>query len=330
MHAHLARTDVKMSSVRNSSSTTASRSTRQNGHVSPDKIRRQGITTFAIASDICDDQKFIMFKRALRVDQRTAYMHFCRFINYVAKNCAFTGQIDIAKAEVIAEFCWYDSDAEQFINALKTAGFIHQDGTVNDWFDWQPLAKFILKQHANGKKGGRPSSESGLTQPEPKYNTNGVWVNPDNENNNPSAENRNPVNVDVGVDVNANNLSSNYSLGGGDNPPPPPTYCDAVIQVLHRIGQRTGIDAYANISALSWLPDLRKHGLDLGFECIYRQALKFERYMIDQFESGKFTKQKQHLPRVKFLTTWLGRVYDNEKTTGDYDEFPSPQADFQV
>lgn len=98
------------------------------------------------------------------------------------------------------------------------------------------------------------------------------------------------------------------------------TRTEAVIEILHRIGHRTGIREYQEISALSWLPDLRKRGIELGYQCLLNQALRFEQHMLAKHEAGDLAKAKSHHPRAKFMNTWLSKVYDNEKTSGDRDE----------
>ncbi|MCB1061207.1 MAG: hypothetical protein KDB65_13370 [Calditrichaeota bacterium] len=110
------------------------------------------------------------------------------------------------------------------------------------------------------------------------------------------------------------------------NDAPPTLVPDAVIAILHDIGERTGIQEYQNISAISWSPDLRRKGLEIGFQCLLKQTERFRQHMLAEFENGKL-KNKKHNPRAKFMNTWLGRVFDSEKTTGDTEQLttaPTP------
>lgn len=105
----------------------------------------------------------------------------------------------------------------------------------------------------------------------------------------------------------------------------PKTIPDAVIAILHDIGHRTGIEEYQNISAFSWLPDLRRKGNEIGFQCLLKQTERFRQHMLADFEAGKL-KGKKHNPRAKFMNTWLGRVYKTEFTTGDTEQQLQPAA----
>lgn len=116
---------------------------------------------------------------------------------------------------------------------------------------------------------------------------------------------------------------------GGTERGPAETIPDAVIAILHDVGHRTGIPEYSKISAVSWTPDLRKKGEEIGYKCLLKQAERFQQHMLDKHESGELSKIKKHNPRAKFLNTWLGRVYDSEKTTGDTEQLPKPLREEQ-
>lgn len=310
-----------------------------NGHVPLDKIKNHSVSVFAVAVDICGDRKFLKFKRALRLDERTAYICFVRFINFVAKNHAFTGKINLTDADVISDFCWFDGPENNFIIALQTAGFLLEDGTIKDWFEWQSLAKYINAQRENGKKGGLANAQahhkpneakasSGYKPNEAKPPKEPSGHKPNRKKSTLASSQSKPINTSAS----AKEISNSNSLEGKLEPPtdqpqnltsaqkPCNTHVDSVIQILNLIGHRTGIHEYQKIGGKSWEHDLRQYGMKLGFQCIHNRAMKFQSFMLDQFEHKKLDPRATHNARLRFFNNWLDKTFDKEKTTGDYDE----------
>lgn len=102
---------------------------------------------------------------------------------------------------------------------------------------------------------------------------------------------------------------------------------------MHRIGDRTGLDAYKNISESSWIPDLKRLGMEFGFAFLLQDALDFEQWFVGKWEANdpKVTKGKCN-PRSRFLVT---RMSNNRKwpekqalyTAGDTEHsFPDTTA----
>jgi len=99
-----------------------------------------------------------------------------------------------------------------------------------------------------------------------------------------------------------------------------------VVRILNRIGDRAGIDAYKRITEKDWREDLVRAGQKIGFQCLLQQAEKFEHWFIGKVESGEIQRGGKHVPRTRFLGSWLGRTKQDEWTNGDSPQGAAQQA----
>lgn len=177
--------------------------TRNRGRPASDYIYR-----FNIATDLTDDKRFIRFRRKLKIDEQRAYLTLTRFWNFVAKNYGVSGKIKIIAeqlslisgainvdndseghddTELIAEFCWYEGDARDLMNALRVAGFVEKDGTVHKWHENQPLAAKKARQRKSDQdeKTDDELSHVSFETAETKTDLSSIIVSP-NPNPNPN------------------------------------------------------------------------------------------------------------------------------------------------
>ena len=110
--------------------------------------RVENIFRFNLATDLTMNKKFIAFRIALGVDERTAWMLMARFFNYIAQNSAISATIKDDNSTIIADFCWFDKNRnpDDLIAALRSAGIVEKDDSVHDWIANQPFAAKILRE----------------------------------------------------------------------------------------------------------------------------------------------------------------------------------------
>lgn len=111
------------------------------------------------------------------------------------------------------------------------------------------------------------------------------------------------------------------------SPKQPATRIAQILRTMHRIQDRTGIDPVLfPVSEIGWTPDLHAAGQKYGYECVAREAERFEIWFVEHCEQKPQEKLRKHKPKARFLNTWMSRVNADRFTTGDTNEIATPAA----
>jgi hypothetical protein len=207
-------------------------------------------------------------------------------------------QLDERDIAPLARFCWWEREPEEFYRLLKASGFLHEDGTVHEQDVHQPLAAEIKRKRAESRGG------------EGKWATSGALGAEEMALNGQNSSNYEPI---------------TYNQKPGGNTADIPAQ---VVEILSRIGHRTGIKAYQEVTLDDWSTDIMREGQRIGFQCMLRQAERFEQWFIGRVEAKKINPDKNHVPRTRFLNNWLGNTKPEHWTTGDGPEgTPAPSLE---
>jgi len=100
-------------------------------------------------------RKTFMLAALLGIDETYAGAHMARLWTWALDNTQ-NGSLQGLPPQVIAFGAGWKGDAEQFVNALKRSGFLDDDMSLHDWYDY--AGRLIEKKEAN-KERARKSRE---------------------------------------------------------------------------------------------------------------------------------------------------------------------------
>lgn len=81
------------------------------------------------------NKKTLRLKKILKIKTPQAVGHLCMLWLWALDN-AQNGNISEFEAGEIAEIVAYPGDADKFMEALKSSGFVDEDGHIHDWDDY--------------------------------------------------------------------------------------------------------------------------------------------------------------------------------------------------